>query len=151
MLLLWIACSAPSAPPYTGDWVPFVAEPATGLHTEFKGQEAWNPTAADAFAIRDLCPKVTQARLKPFTDTMRWLDLQGERLDAVEVGAAKLEGGKYASIAIEKHEDGSIGLPVACASCEVLLVFRAPEGRLVACEGVSHAVFVSDRPGAPVP
>ena len=149
MILLWIACSATSAPPYTGDWVPFPAEPASGLHTEFKGQEAWNPAAADAFAIRDLCPLVTQARVKPFTDTMRWLDLQGVRLASVEAGSAKLDNGKYAAIAVEHHEDGSIGLPIACERCEVLLAFRAPDGRLVACEGASRSVLVSDRPGAP--
>lgn len=148
--LVWIACSTPSAPPYDGSWVDFEAAPATGLHTRFKGQDAWDPAPADAFALRDACPRVTRARVKPFTETMRWLDLEGERLATVELGAAKLPDGKYASIKIEPHADGSLGLPVACEACEILLVFSAPNGKWVACEGPSRAVWVSDRPGLPL-
>lgn len=146
---LLFGCGSAAPPPYDGAWVSFDEAPARGLHTTFEDQQDWLPRADDAFAMRAACPTIQRARITPFNEQMRWLELEGDRLDAVEAGVALLPNDKQATIRVDKKQPGVLGMPIACDACDVLLVTRAPDRHLVACEGPSRAVRIAGGPTAP--
>jgi hypothetical protein len=117
-----------------------------GIETRFYGEQAFDPTAPQAFDLRERCPELDRVVVSEGGGDFYAYEVEGKGLDAVDRVGAVLPDGRLVAIQIVR-EDGKLGFPVGCEACEVVFGVLV-DGRPAACTGPGRSLRVqAHRPG----
>jgi hypothetical protein len=113
------------------------------LFTRFPGVAAANLSAEDAFQVRALCPRLTDASLQQVDDKVRRAEITGKHLPRVTRVAAVLADGDLADVIFKRRDATHLTVPLFCSDCDVFFGFKWKD-HVVACRGDGYHLVLED-------